>query len=207
MATPKDVLTGLSTAMEQEVPDLTTALSREADSTDNEVEWPHGEIIIVSNIRADQWNTDLVDYATDSNGNRIGYIYEAKFNAEFQLNVWTAVPSDNWDIQTLGSKLERGMRRYDDNRKYPDSLPDGNGSTLSEVNPLRIVDGGTLPLANENNPPHRGYQITVGLSFTDRINTAVEYGEQDYVAVVNTPNDGDAISTDPESVMIEYTTA
>jgi hypothetical protein len=205
MATVKDVLKGLAAAMEDQVPELSTALPREADATDNDVHWPHGEIIIVSNIRADQWNTDLVGYETDDAGNRIGYLYDAKFNAEMQLNIWISAPSDNWDIQNLGSQLERGMRRYGENRKDPDSLPDGEGGTLTEVTNFSIVNGGTLPLQQSANPPHRGYQLTVGFSFTDRINTAEEYGEEDYVATVTVPNDDDiTVHDDPENVVIEY---
>lgn len=204
MPTLKEVLTGTAQAMEDSVPDLTVALPREADEADNTVRWPHGEIVIVSNVRADQWNTDFVGYSTDSNDNRVGYIYDAKFDLELQLNIWIAAPSDDWDIQALGSQLERGLRRYEDARHYPDPLPDGSGGSLTNTEPITIVNGGELPTESQN-PPHRGYQVTIAFSFNDRIDTSEEYGEMDYVAEVDHPGYGDLTDGDHENVAIEYT--
>ena len=203
MANPVDVLEGVAQAMEDGVPELTTALSREADPTDNTVRWPHGDITIVSNIRADQWNTDFVGYATDGSGNQIGYLYDAKFDTELQLNIWMGVPSDDHDIQSLGSSLERYFRRFDENRHEPDPLPDGSGGTLDDAEKLRIVDGGELPTESDENSPIRGYQITVDIRFTDRIDTSVEYGEMDYVATIEAPSTEELSAGD--DVAIEYT--
>lgn len=204
MATPEDVLQGIATAMELSVTELTTALNREADPTDNTVEFPHGEILIISNIRANQWNTDLVGYSEDNSGNRIGKIFEAKFTAEFQLNIWNAVPSEDHDIQSLGSSLERGMRKYD-SQQQGDPLPDGSGGTLNDVKEFLLIDGGQLETEETNNPPWRGYQISVEMQFVDRIDTAEEYGEAEYIAVVDTPHSGDLEDTDAtDNVAIEY---
>lgn len=199
MARPEHVLESLAQAMEDGVPSLTTALTREADSTDNTVAWPHGDITVVSNIRADQWNTDFVGFATDGNGNNIGRLIDAKFDAEMQLNVWIAAPSDDWDVQTLGGTLARYFRRFDENRPDPDPLP---GPAGSDIEKLRITDDGDLPTEDEN-PPIRGYSVTVELRFTDRIDTSEEYGESDYVATIDTPTTGDLTAGD---VAVEYTT-
>jgi hypothetical protein len=204
MATPEDILKGVAQAMEDTVPSLTTALSREADPTDNTVEFPHGDITLVSNLRADQWNTDVVGYATDSNGNRVGYLLDAKFDVELQLNIWLAVPSEQYDVQSLGSELERGMRRYDQNRPDPDSLPDGSGGTLTDAGPLRVIGGGELPTQEGANSPLRGYQVTIELRFTDRIDTSEEYGELDYIDSVDIPSDGDLTGGDGDDTEIEF---
>lgn len=205
MATPEEVFEGVATAMEDAVPDLTTALPRQADPADNRVEWPHGEILVVSNIRADQWNTDVVGYATDDQGNQIGYLLDARFDVSLQLNIWTAVPSDDWDIQSLGSQLERGMRKYDANRRNPALLPDGDGGALNDVKRVRMNNGGLLPTDNSSSSPLRGYQIATNIRFKDRIDTSEEYGEEDYVATVDTPQDGDLTDGgDSDSIAIEY---
>lgn len=202
MTSLQSVLDGVGAAMENAVPDLTTALTREADPTDNAVEWPHGEILIVSNVRSDPYNTDLVGYATDANGNQIGRVYDALFDIELQLNIWIAVPSDTWDIQNLGRQLRRGLYKYDNNRVSPDPLPDGAGGTLSQVSQFTVDGGGELPVEEEN-PPLRGHQLTVSLRFSDRIDTSAEYGEMDFVETVDGPSDGELSSgTD---VAIEYT--
>ena len=204
MARLSHVLDGLAQAMENGVPELTTALSREADETDNTVEWPHGDITIVSNVRADQWNTDFVGYATDTDGNQIGYLYDAAFDGEFQLNIWQAAPNVDYDIQRLGGKMERHFRQFENNRYSPEPLPDGEGGVLNDVSRVRIMDGGQLPTESANSPI-RGYQITVDLRFNDRIDTSIEYGEMDYIVSVDTPQDGDLTDTDPnDEVAIEY---
>ena len=204
MARLSHVLDGLAQAMENGVPELTTALSREADETDNTVEWPHGDITIVSNVRADQWNTDFVGYATDTDGNQIGYLYDAAFDGEFQLNIWQAAPNVDYDIQRLGGKMERHFRQFENNRYFPEPLPDGEGGVLNDVSRVRIMDGGQLPTESANSPI-RGYQITVDLRFNDRIDTSIEYGEMDYIVSVDTPQDGDLTDTDPnDEVAIEY---
>lgn len=204
MASLGDVLDGVAAAMEKQVPELTTVLHREADVTDNEVRFPHGEIVVVSNVRSDQWNTDLVGYATDNQGNRIGKIFDALFeNTELQMNIWLGVPSDDHDIQSLGNTLERGMRKYDD-QQHSAALPDGAGGTLSAIGSFNISEGGTLPFENAN-PPMRGYQVPVILSFTDRINTADEYGDEYYIETVDTANAGDLTDgSDQDAVAIEY---
>jgi len=200
----KDVLDGVAQVMEDEVPDLTTALAREADPTDNEVRWPHGEITVVSNIRNDPWNTDVVDYATDNSGNRIGYILKGQFEVELQLNIWIAVPSSNYDIQTLGGQLETGLRKYDENRKNPAPLPDGQGGSLSNVGLFRITGGGELPTANENSPL-RGYAVSVELTFSDTIDSSQEYGSEPYIDSLDIPESGDLTDTDPtDEIEIDF---
>lgn len=204
MATPDDVLDALAAAMEQAVPELTTALSREADETDNTVRFPHGDMQIISNIRADQWNTDVTGYATDANGNRVGYLVDAKFDIEVQLNIWIAVPSDDWSITTLGKKLERGLRVHDISHPIVEPLPDGEGGTANDINRFRLIGGGELPTESGGNSPLRGYQVTANLRFTDRIDTSVEQGESDYVASVDTPHSGDLTAGDADDIEIEY---
>lgn len=186
MATPDDVLEGVAAAMETAVSDLTTALNREADPTDNTVQFPHGDITTVSNNREDPWNTDVVGYATDDEGNNVGYLLDAKFEMELQCNVWIAVPSQDWDIQSLGRDLERGLRKYDINRRQPAPLPDGSGGVMSDVSNFRIVGGGTLPSETNFDSPLRGYRVTVNLRYTDRIDTSEEYGTLDYIESIDT---------------------
>lgn len=205
MATPEDILTGLAQAMADEVSQLTEALDHEADPVDNTVKWPHGEIIIVSNNRYNPWNTDKVDTATDNQGNEIGHLVDARWDAEMQLNIWLAVPSEDYDIQPIATALERGFRRYDQDMPNPDPLPDGQGGTLDDVAWLRIVGGGELPTASNNQPPLRGAQITVELRWKDRIDTSQAYEELDYIDTVDIPNSGDLTDTDAtDEIAIEY---
>lgn len=198
MATPDEVLQTLGQAMEDGVPSLTTALTREADESDNTVEWPHGDITVVSNLRADQWNTDVVGPATDSEGNHVGYIIDAKFDAEMQLNIWAAAPSDEWDIKVLGGTLSQYLRRFDANRRDPETLPEPAGDDIKK---FRITDDGDLPVEN-GQPPIRGYSVSVEFRFTDRIDTSEEYGQSDYVESVQTPTTEDLASG--EDAAIEY---
>lgn len=195
-----DVLDGMSALMEESVPDLTTALSKEAGPEDNRVEYPYGEIILVSNVRNDPWNTDLVGYTTDSQGDRSGYILDAKFDLEAQLSLWIAVPSDNWNVQALGQQLQRNLRQYDENHPYPEPLPDGSGGTLTDVEPIRIINGGELPVRTNQDPPARGYQLTVSVRFTDRVST-----DEDTIKTVDIPHSGDLTDTDETDLIeIEY---
>lgn len=198
MTSLQSILDGVGAAMENAVPEMTTALTREADATDNAVKWPHGEILIVSSVRSDAHNTDLVGYTTDGSGNRTGRIYEALFDVELQLNVWISVPSDTWNIKELGRQLREGLYQYDHNRRDTSELPDGDGGTLTDVSRFTVDSGGELPVDSQN-PPIRGYQQTVSLRFSDRTTTDAEY-----VTAVNTPSDGGLV--DGDDVAIEYNT-
>lgn len=156
-------MNGLAALIDESVDDVTESLSREADATDNDVRWPHGEVILVSNNRRDPWNTDVVGYTTDSDGNRTGRIIEHLFRGEFQLNVWIAAPSD-FDVKELGNQLEQHVISHDESHPDPAAVPDGVGGTLDDVK-LRLINGGELPTESAN-PPHRGYQVTVSTQFS-----------------------------------------
>ncbi len=195
-----DLMEGVAYTMEQEVPDLTTALDHEADPADNAIQWPHGEIVVVSNARADPWNTDKVGYVTDTNGNQIGEVLEARFDLEIQMNIWIAVPNETYDIQVLGETLERGFRKYDVNHTDPQTILDPDGGVISDQKKLRITGGGELPTNPNADPPHRGYGVMCELRFKDVVETS-----EDYIETVDIPDDGDLTDgSDQDAITIEY---
>lgn len=199
----EDAMDAVAAAMEEAVPELTEGLPREVDDVDNLVEWPYGEILVTSDVRADPWNTEFVEYATDDDGNRTGEIYEARFDPEVQLNIWIAVPNEEFDIQTLGTKLQTGLHKYDENRRNPQPLPDGDGGTADFIKKFRIIDGGRLPTEDQS-PPLRGYRVDASFRYIDRIDTSDEEDEVYVIESVDTPRPGDLEDGERENIAIEY---
>jgi hypothetical protein len=205
MVRPSTALEGIALAMENEVSALTESLDREADEADNMVEFPHGEIIVMTNARSDDWNTEFVEYSTGDLGDPLGEIIEVRFDPTLQLNIWLGVPSENWDIQNLGNQLYRGMLKYDYNRRHPKNFPDPDGGELTDIKNFNVTDGGTLPTEDEA-PPMRGYMVEASLRTVDRIDTSDD-GDLDgeyFIESTDTPHSGDFVGGSTGNVTIEY---
>lgn len=160
---------------------------------------PIVEITTIDVIRNRPHNTDFVGYETDASGNRIGYIYWSLFEMPVQIDIWTA-EGDNYDPDQIGRNCRTALYRYDDTQ-YGAQLPDPNSSgDLVEVDRFVLDDGGPQDDLSMT-PALRRYRQTAEVWFHEEVNTAEEYGAEDYIVNVVAPGDGDMTSgTDVEII-------
>lgn len=148
--------------------------------------------------RADQWNTDLVGYTTDDQGNRTGKIYEPTWeNVGIQADIWVAAGNTQLDATELGGNFKQALYWHDS--QGPDiPLPDGNGATADDIKEFSVGEGRRQDdLAG---PGVRRWRHDLSLTFVDRVTT-----DEEYVEVVDTPTDGSATGGDGDDVAIELT--
>jgi len=195
---------GVKTAIEQSgrLPDATTYSIYEIDSDGGQsnLRPPIVEITTTDVVRSDPHNTDLVGYATDDQGNDIGRIYQADFEMPIQIDVWTA-EGGQYDPHELGEAVRYALYQYDDQQRG-DPLPDPSdpSTDLSDVEKFMMGDGGVRNDLSMT-PALRRWRQTGEVWFHETVNTAEEYGAQDYVANVITPSDG---NFDADGVVIEF---
>lgn len=194
MTRPDTVLKSVKTALKESgrLPDSTSYATFELDQEGGQsnVRPPVVEITVIDAVRSRPHNTDLVDYATDGSGNRIGRIYHALFEMEFQIDVWTA-EGDPFDPHTIGEEVRRTLYRYDAHQ-YDDSLPDPETpSTALDGIDYFSVDDGTVENDLAMTPALRRWRQTGEVWFHEEVNTAQAYGPEDYVVNVVGPKDGD----------------
>lgn len=202
MVNPQTILDGLSAELEAGTA-LSTVLTRQADldGVDNRLATPFGELQFVSSVRSDEFNTDRVGWVTDGAGNRIGQLLQATFDPSLQLDIYTAAGDKTVNATTLGFDVQRYLRRFDD-AEYDQPLPDSNGDPITDVESFSVGDGRREDDL-VNRPGIRRWRQDLSLEFVDVIDTAAEYGEEDYVATVDSPSSGD-MSSSEDSVVIEY---
>lgn len=155
-------------------------------------------------IRSRPHNTDFVGHATDDNGNDIGYIFDTKFEVEILIDVWTA-EGDRYDPKQIGQQLRYAMYRYDDKQlgvPLPD--PDSPDEALTGIDRFVLNDG---QVANDlaMTPALRRWRQTADVWFTERVNTAEEYGESDYIVNVVGPEDGEMDAGTDVSILYDAT--
>ncbi len=214
MTTPQDVLEGIAVALHNSgnLPSDTTYVTRQVDMDGRQagLQMPIVEMEVQNTVRNTQFNTDLVGYATDDDGNRIGYIFRTRFEMTVAVNIYTAEGGGN-DPDSLGHSLRRALLKYDSyqmgSRHHNNTLPDGNGGELTEVTQFVVGNG-------ENNdditttPALRRWQQTINLRFYDEINTAQEYGPEDFVKSVDisteVEEDGSSAIADDGDFLMEY---
>lgn len=199
--TPQEVLDALVRGLEQSAAfSGGTYASQELDpQVINRLDQPLVELQPIASVRADQWNTDFVDHATDDQGNHIGRIYEATFDADIQIDIWVASGDDQFDATVLGGQLKRALYRYD-SQMVGDPLPDGNGGAVGDIETVGVGNGRRQDdLAG---PGVRRWRQDLSVEFVERVNTAQEYEAEDYIATVDSPSDGDL--TGGVDVAIEY---
>lgn len=198
------VLDALKTTVDESdrLPQSTTYSTWEVDQDGGQADLrpPIVEFTIIDTVRSTPHNTDFVEFATDQSGNHIGRIYNALFEMSVQIDVWTA-EGDRYDPYELGEAVRRAIYRHDAyglDEPLPD--PSDPSQDLGDVDRVTVGDGN---VANDltMTPALRRWRQTVDVWFHETVNTAEEYGEQDYIVDVVTPSDGDMESgTDVEIV-------
>jgi len=214
MTTPNDILEGIAVALHNSgnLPSSTTYVTRQVDMDGAQagLQMPIVELETQNSVRNSTYNTDLSGYATDDGGNRIGYIFRTRFDMTVAINVYTA-EGGGYDPDDIGQSIRRALLKYDSHqmgsRWLDNHLPDGNGGTLDEVEYFYVGDG-------ENNdditttPALRRWQQTIDLHYYDEINTAQEYGPEDFIKSVDITTDvddsGSSTVADDGDLLIEY---
>lgn len=201
MVRPETALNGVVTALKESdrLPSATTYSVYEIDSDGAQANLrpPIVEVTTTDTVRSNTHNTQFVDTATDNDGNDIGRIYEAQFDMQFQIDVWTAEQGD-WDPYELGQSVRYALYQYDAQQRG-DPLPDPDDPTqqLPEVSRMELSDGGVRNDLSMT-PALRRWRQTGELWFHETVNTAEEYGADPHVAQVVT-GDGTVISSEDES--------
>lgn len=164
----------------------------------NRFDQPIVELQPTGTVRSDRWNTDLVGYTTDANGNRTGRIFDAIFEMEIQLDIWVAAGNSDLDASALGGDLQRALFQYD-SRMVDRPFPDGDGGTIDAISEFLVGDGRRQDdLAG---PGVRRWRQDLSARFRTRVTT-----DEEYVEEVDTPNDGEATGGDgDDDVAIELT--
>ena len=191
MAHPGTVLEAVGRSIKNDptIGDSVAVLTHEVGDSDADVPLPAVVLQTVSAIRADRWNTDLVGYETDANGNHIGRIFDAVFEMRLQIDVWVADSMDI-DVETLAHHIRKALYRHDAHQLgEPFEAPDG--SPMDDITHFCLANGERTDDLTMNDDLRRFTQ-EADVHFYERINTAEKYGAEDYIATVNTPSDGDA---------------
>ena len=152
----------------------------------------------VSTIRNDGWNTDLVGYTTDGQGNQTGRIFEAVFEMDVQIDLWVASGNAQLDATALGGDLQRALFQYDSS-VVGQLLPDGDGGTVVDIEQVTVGDGSRED--DLSGPGVRRWRQSLSVRFHERLTTDAEY-----VKVVETPASGTATGgSGSDGVAIELT--
>lgn len=191
MARPDEVLQSVKHAIDTSgrLPDVTSYATFEMDTDggQSDVRPPVVELTVNGVIRNNPNNTDLHHYATDSNGNQIGYVFRAQFDMEIVIDVWTA-EGDGYSPDEIGREIRNALYQYDD-KQLGKNLPDPNGGIMKDVTHFNLGNGSV-----ENDltmtPALRRWRQTADVWFHEEIDTSEEYGAEDYVVDVIVPEDG-----------------
>lgn len=209
MVRPDTTLDSVVTAIKESdrLPSATTYSIYELDSDGGQANLrpPIVEITTEDVVRSDPHNTELVGYATDDAGNQIGYIFQSDFEMPFQIDVWTAEGGD-YDPHELGEAVRYALYEYDD-QQYGKPLPDPDdpSTNLDEVEKFMMGDGGVRNDLSMT-PALRRWRQAGEVWFHETINTAVEYGAEDFVYRVIS-GDGDVIASQDEDEITEMNSA
>lgn len=193
MSRPDTVLRSVKTALKESgrMPDSMSYSTFELDTEGDQsnVRPPVVEITVISSIRSRPHNTDFAGFATDENGNHIGRIFHALFEMELQIDVWTA-EGGSFNPHDIGEEVRKSLYRYD-SHQFSDSLPDPDApsNALGDIDYVSVGDGSV-----ENDlsmtPALRRWRQTMEIWFHEEINTAEEYGAEDFIVDVVSPSDG-----------------
>lgn len=202
MVRPDTALESVVTALKESgrLPNATTYSVYEIDQDGGQsnLRPPIVEVTTASVIRSAAHNTDQIGFATDDNGNNIGRIYHSKFEMPVEIDVWTAEGGE-YDPHELGEAVRYALYQYDDyQRGEPLPDPDDPTSQLSEVEKFTMGDGAVRNDLSMT-PALRRWRQTGEVWFHETINTAEEYGSENFVASVVTPS-ADDITADGDSI-------
>lgn len=101
---------------------------------------PIVELQPVGKVRADAFDSDLVGYTTDQNGDRTGRIFQVDWQMEVQVDIYVAAGNPNLDATRLGYDLETVLLEYDD-KQQAKAFPDGDGGTIDDITRFRVGEG------------------------------------------------------------------
>lgn len=196
MVRPDTALKGVVTALKESerLPGATTYSIYEIDQDGAQANLrpPIVELTINDTIDYDEHNTDLIGFETDEDGNDIGYIYESRFEMNFQLDVWTAEGGD-YDPYEIGESVRYALYRYDDDH-VGEPIPDPNDPSqrLDDIVRFDIGDGGVRNDLSMT-PALRRWRQTGYIWYHEIINTAEEYGPMDPAFQINYPDEDSLI--------------
>lgn len=207
MVTSRTVLNAIARAIKRSrrLPKGTNYIVGEPDlqGTDSYIELPAIVVGEVATIRDDSHTTDLVGYETDDTGSRIGRIWQASYEMETQIDIYTAAgASAKNSLERLEPGTRRALQRYDSQLRA-DFLPDENGNDIGAIRELTI--GESRP---ENDltmsPSLLRQRFSVNVSYVDRLNEVEEFGEIPTIKSVLTPKAGDFVGDISQDYELEY---
>lgn len=197
MTNPSQILDAIERALKQasQMSFVESYVTHEIDDDgeDADLYLPAVEIQPIDVIRDSGPSSDLVDYVTNDQGERIGRLLDVYYNMQVQIDIWTIPDSDYENANVLGKKLQKALYKYDDSVGQR-LLPEGNGTVLNEVDSFLVANGERADDLSPH-PSVRRWRQTVELDYYQRINTAEEYGPTPTIKGVETPKDGDFYDT------------
>lgn len=158
---------------------------------------PIVELQPVGKIRADAFDSDLVGYTTDANGNRDGRIYQVDWEMEVQVDIYVAAGNPNLDATGLGYDLETVLLEHD-GKQQAKAFPDGNGGTIDDITHFRVGEGRREDdLGGEMGA--RRWRQDLEAYFRDQTSTS-----EDPVTTVATPQADDFTTDDTQDADLVY---
>lgn len=94
----------------------------------------------IGKIRADAFDSDLIGYTTDQNGDRTGRIFQVDWEMQVQVDIYVAAGNPNFDATSLGYDLETALLPYD-SKQQSKAFPDGDNGSIEDVTHFRVGEG------------------------------------------------------------------
>jgi len=140
---PGDVLTAIARALQQSQQFTGGAyINHLADweNGDAGLSQPIVELQPVGKVRADAFDSDLVGYTTDGQGDRTGRIFQVDWEMQIQVDIYVASGNFNLDATALGYDLETVLLEYD-SKQQDKAFPDDDGGTIDDITHFRVGEG------------------------------------------------------------------
>lgn len=116
MVQSRDALTIIADTLRRspKMPEEMSYVLREPDpdGQDSAVSVPVTVLKDTETTRDDPSNDNLTGYLENDAGERVGKIYETKWQMSLQIDIWTAAGSD-YNVDTLGQELHEVLYAYD----------------------------------------------------------------------------------------------
>ncbi len=90
-------------------------------------------------IRDDPSNSNFIEYLKNDDGERVGEIYETKWEMSLQIDIWTAAGSD-YNVDELGKQLHEVLYAYD-SRGPAKVFVDQDGEPRELIYDFSLQDG------------------------------------------------------------------
>lgn len=161
------IIRGLKDASEFQGGDY-IAHEMDAEGSDNRLEQPIVTLNVESNPRATEWDSDLVGYWEDDQGQRQGRIFRPSWDMTVDAFVIVAAGNDSLDASALGGKFQNALLNYDSQVLRGD-FPDGSGGIVEEIESFTVGDGERQD--NLGGPGLRQWRQTLSVTFYHEIRT------------------------------------